>query len=189
MRCGLLRSMIPRRECLSVTWATVLTHSPNGDSHSDAAVNITVATSLRKKSINARRRHVLWQRQLRRTRRLQIILAMAELLMSSCFLLILGNPLPVRRTEHLPSDKVTISQRNKCKKQRLKRTVMVDKVAHLKQQRLDFSTDFHALFHRYSAAGFYWRVVVKRCVEIYRSRRFFRASYLPVQWSDGMFYD
>jgi len=32
---------------------------------------------------------------------------------------------------------------------------MGDKVAHLKKQKLDVSIDFHALFHHYSAAGFY----------------------------------
>jgi len=37
----------------------------------------------------------------------------------------------------------------------LKRTVIGDTVAHLKQQKLDVLIDFHALFHHYSAAGFY----------------------------------
>jgi len=44
---------------------------------------------------------------------------------------------------------------NKGKKQRLKRSVIGDKVAYLKQQKLDVSIDFHPLFHHYSAAGFY----------------------------------
>jgi len=35
-------------------------------------------------------------------------------------------------------------------------------VAHLKQQKLDVSINFHALFHNYNAAGFYWHVVVKQ---------------------------
>jgi len=43
----------------------------------------------------------------------------------------------------------------KSKKQPLKRTVIGDKVAHLKQQKMATSIDFHALFNDYSAAGFY----------------------------------
>jgi len=42
-------------------------------------------------------------------------------------------------------------------KQRLKRTVrpIGDKVARVKQQKLHVSIDLYALFHHYSAAGFY----------------------------------
>jgi len=47
-----------------------------------------------------------------------------------------------------------------------KRTVIGDKVAHLKPQKFDVSIDFHALFH-------YFRIR-KRCMEIYRNVEFLR---------------
>jgi len=40
-------------------------------------------------------------------------------------------------------------------KNNVKKTLIGDKVAHLKQQKLDDLIDFHAQFHHYSAAGFY----------------------------------
>jgi len=40
------------------------------------------------------------------------------------------------------------------KEQRLKWTVIGDKVAHLKPQKIDISMDFHTEFHHYSTTGF-----------------------------------